>query len=1075
MKIIILAFFSFVFYISAAVAADPYVFSYYAPPPEWVPEKAICDYSINTRVPDLTRIKYDGAYTMALRIRPITQAMLKKQMSVGVLSTKCATDILRFRPEEEKSVANRSIVIKKLNIPADDFMEISFKMKVHSENADENLTVIADGVTMLDTAKHADPATKCLDGFKAYKVRFPAKKGRVLRNIIITVPPAKDAKFQQEFILMDFMFKRNTPKIRYKTLPPRQWIPKKLFESGGLPNAQNAIPDIYSFVRSAREKEFKSLSLPFSYKLRPQTKKDKDGGFRTEVVREVVGGKEIDVLKIHLKKGPRCYLKFPVHFDGTDFNTMTFAAKVEVKGCKNKHLFIGRDKPNLFGANAATLNAPYDTFAFGATSSSHDHSDWIRYGVAQGDFSYHANKMNSRGWRKVALDLVNDDYANTKGTFNPKITHWCFYYKNAKLPDGAEVTVSIADPRVTRGLMRSGGDMKLYRKFLAGKKSNPLFGSIRASTDLPAFGGPQEGRCIKPLSWIRNHIPQGEIICNHQGYDRKYRIIVDRAIETMNSVFVKKYAITNPFQVLSVPSKKDNAKLFIGGNHYAKVNPKQYAADMKQLAGTPGCAIRAHGKNIYIYAASQGNYSGSARGLANGIYTFLENNTDVIMAYSWIRRWKPGRQMVFDMDTSGNMDIVWGNSYVNRPPFNTWGISGDAIYNDFNRAAFFTVWGNWEYGGVRAWATNHCWSYGTAPNGKNAKPNKTWGTDVNGKPMRPGCYTGHPCLINVLEKAKDAYLDTAFRPANKNKQMPLGKAFIWNTHDVMGLWVEDTLKVCQCPRCATPIRLADGSLVHRGEKDFLSTQFFENACAMINRVNVFARRDMKVESIAYFWMATVPRFELPRNYKVRFCPYIRKNYFVPIYAPANDVFWREFKLWGQTNVKLAIYEYFLFINFRPWADVFRYDMEEERRLGVNDFILEGGAKEIARAMEHWVVTRLLWEPERTPAELRSYFLRRTFREAGPDMEKFFSVFYDAVYKEFAPFQPMEFDDDHQLGIMALRAKTPSGITVSEEMKKYLTAAERKVRNPIAKKLLNDLRTSWNAYMKGARKKILNKE
>jgi hypothetical protein len=166
-------------------------------------------------------------------------------------------------------------------------------------------------------------------------------------------------------------------------------------------------------------------------------------------------------------------------------------------------------------------------------------------------------------------------------------------------------------------------------------------------------------------------------------------------------------------------------------------------------------------------------------------------------------------------------------------------------------------------------------------------------------------------------------------------------------------------------------------------------------------------------------------------------------------------------------VELGLYEYFLEMNFRPWADVFQPDFESEREYGILDVILESDVG-IACSMERWVVGRMMWEPHRSPPELRREFLNRTWREAASDMEKFFSLFYRTVYRDFAPYQPMEFEDRQQLGVLILRTKTPEGISVEEAMEQHLRDAEKNVRNPDSKQLLGEFRSVWDAYRKKAR-------
>ncbi|MEO6830471.1 MAG: hypothetical protein ABI164_11735, partial [Acidobacteriaceae bacterium] len=722
-------------------------------------------------------------------------------------------------------------------------------------------------VGTLLTEKNEDLETTWKDGFKAYKIKVAARKGAVLRDLQIVVDAANSADFEQEYVIFDLMLRRNAPKARFTDLPQRQWIRKSTCAEDSALTTSDGIPDIRAFV-DANPQDFPSLALPMIGQLRPQAPKDEDGGFKQEQVKVTLDGQEVDALRITLTHGPRCYLKFPIAFDATDYNTMTFFAKIQVPAGLSP--LIGDRKPELWGTDAAALNSPFDTFGVGLYSASHDFEDWGRYGVMQAmltqnlELDAHEPKDGEyvqapEETRVFAYDIINSDPSGNKSAFYPKLTHWTFYYDNKKIPEGEQVVITIAAPKVTRGLMYAGGDIPAYKKFLAEREQ---WGLINTKSGKAALDAPVTSRLNKPIPFITNHKPQGAIYVDLSGIKPVYDVVVRRAVKEMADLLNQKYTTSTPISVLETPPPKGVANaVIIGGGAFQAIDRKSYDADIKALDGTPGCAIRSNGTNVYIYAAPF-NYAGPARGLANGIYTFLENNTGVIFANAE-QDDKEGAGAVFDLSPSGNFDIVWGQDYRNIPPLNVWGISGvPRWHNDRNRAARTSVWGNWTYAGLRARSTNHWWGYGTGSNGQKGEPNDTWGVGKDGKLMLPGTYTGHPCLVRVLENAKEAYVSASgFSPTSGdyNGQFPPGEAFAWNSYDVNGLWVEDTRKVCQCSECAMPIRLADGSRIMRDEPEFLSTQFFSNGCAMINAVNVYASRDARVESIAYFWMTPIPR------------------------------------------------------------------------------------------------------------------------------------------------------------------------------------------------------------------------
>lgn len=293
----------------------------------------------------------------------------------------------------------------------------------------------------------------------------------------------------------------------------------------------------------------------------------------------------------------------------------------------------------------------------------------------------------------------------------------------------------------------------------------------------------------------------------------------------------------------------------------------------------------------------------------------------------------------------------------------------------------------------------------------------TWGIDFDGNRIKPGCYTGHPCLVNVLENAKASYIDSAFSMTSgesgygigdmKWRQIPQADDCSFRNLDVFGLWVGDCQTHCQCEKCHIPIRLPNGDLIKRPasihsmkEGDFLCAQFYANGCAMINQVNVYCRRDLRVESIAYLWLAEPPQFNVSRNYNIRLCPYIRKDYMEPISSPANDVWYRNINRWGQLDIHLAMYEYtLLFLNIHPVADVLKLDLQAEIEHGrLEEMFFEPGSNLLPDCLERWVSIQLMWDPTLDVMKLRKQSIRGAFREAAPDMEKFFFKTFEACYR-----------------------------------------------------------------------------
>ncbi len=1077
---------------AGTIPPDEYVTDYYAPPTDWWPVTQIRDYNQNTRVSDLFWLKYEGAYTLALRIKPITKERLEKNLEVGLIDKKQAekNKILDFSADREKNARNRTISVA-CNAPGDDFIEFSFKMKAKTKNPNPEVKVVAGGIpgATINTVKNVDTETKVQDGFKSYKVKLTPRANCRVRFINIELPPAAQFDPNEEYVFFDLNLKRKAPRPRFTDLPQRQWIRKSVFASDRPIVSADGIKDVVSYINSNPD-DVTSIDLSMKdYVLRKQDEKNKDNGFKLEETTVEINGKKMPATRITLEKGDRCYLKFPVAKDGKtvnmhDYNTISFYSKIELFEGVDKRFVYVDDYPNLYGTDAATLNKYFDTFSFGVFSEGWDYFDWNKTGISQGLTAWNRQRdaVTPAGWQAVALDVSHSDPAGCKGTYLPEISHWCFFYNNAKIPEGKKVIITIASPKLTKGLMHAGGSMELYRKFLKEKDARVQSGDI-PETDAYTEKRASE-RLAEPLPLIRDHLPQAEFItANYPGQAMQ---IVMRAVKYMQETLKNKYGLVKEIPVLrNKPSKEDNVKIYLGGSHFRAVDKALYDEDMKKIKGTAGFAIRTRGKNIYIYADPRFNYAGEARGVASAVYFFLENNTDEMPTTTRGNRWITNVYSVFGFERDGNADIIWPKDYIVAPPVKYWNVNrGDEAVSDRLSLNAPHNWdrGTPQYGGLRCFSVNHWWGYGAhnyvvnerGQRIRSKEPNEKWGLNYDGKRMVPGCYTGHPCLINVLEDAKEDYLGGLYMKIDDKGLTREGKSYAHTWCDVKGLWVEDTLRICQCEKCLTPIRLANGSLVHPSNRAFRSVQFFANGCAMIHAVNVHANRSSKVESIGYFWMSVIPLFEVSRNYNIRFCPYVRKNYAEPIYAPANDLFWRDFYRWSQLGVTLGLYEYFLQVGIRPWTDTFMYDLPVEVERGFEYATPECDTTALAN-VEAFAHARIFFEPETNPQDLRRFYIRRVYREAAPAMEKFYRTIHNFFYKHIAYNISMEFDEG-EIGTLACVIKSEkagvffnSDLTVAEELEGYLDEASKLVKHPASKIELDAFRANWKRYMDNAKK------
>ena len=1054
-----------------------YVTDYYAPPPDWFPQVAISDYSVNTRVPDLTWLKYDGAYTMALRIKPVTKEQLEAKVKAQLIAADKLPAISEFSAATEKNGANRTIQVANLNVPGSDFIEFSFKMRAKTKNANPKVMVSADGLGQIITSNpaHEDKSVVCKDGFKAYKVTLKTHAKSKLSGFKIVIPAVEAYDPEEEYTFIDFNVKRKEPKARFADLPQRQWILKSAFEKEDrVLTVKDGIADVRAFIDS-NPAGIESIALPMD-KQDNLADPQYSTGVKSKLVKEVINGVEVDAIQFTLTKGKRCYLRFPVKLDATKFNTMTMFAKMVIPEGLPSHLFFGEHDiyNDLHGTNTVNQNTFFDSFSFGYHSQTSDNAEWSKWGVLPGHVwhSWQKNAKAPEGWRVLAHDVRNGDPVGNKVTTLDEVTHWVFYYDCRKIPEGKEIIVTLAAPKATAGLMHAGGDMNKYKAF---RKDLP---KLKAPADPSKVDyskylePPATNRFATPLPLIRNHIADFEIVVQtrNRSHNNHYSNIIRSAAGHFINLLRNKYGFVNEVPILNHPSKKDNVKIILGGNSFQKVDRAQFQADMKQLNGTIGYAIRAKGKRIYIYSGDY-NYMGDARGAANGMFMLAEKNTDYIAGMQGDGTLYP----TFEITKNGNFDLVWGDNVLSIPSMPYSAVSNSAFaYLNINGSIFEDTW-NYQVcnGGRRGTATGHWMGHiGTGffdkKRGENQTENETWGVDFNGKRIKPDCYTRHNCMINSIEPAKKEYLSRYALSPLKSIYHPEGKGFYHNTVDILGFWLEDNDRYCLCEKCKTPIRLPNGDLLKYNDPQFRCTQFYINGTAMIHYVNVHAKRNMQIEPIGYFWMANPPAIEISRNFFIRFCAYFRKSYFEPIYSPCNDYFWRCMYRWGQLDVKQGLYDYFLNVNFRPWGTMTYYDAQAQNEIGV-ELISHEGDRTFRNALERWVTLRVYREPGADVNELRNYFIARVYRDAAPEMGEFYAIFYNYIFQDFGKRHLMELEDYTWIGVLMDLTKGKSGKSLLEEADGHVKAALEKVKSPSAKLALTQFEKHWRSYYNEAKR------
>ena len=223
-----------------------------------------------------------------------------------------------------------------------------------------------------------------------------------------------------------------------------------------------------------------------------------------------------------------------------------------------------------------------------------------------------------------------------------------------------------------------------------------------------------------------------------------------------------------------------------------------------------------------------------------------------------------------------------------------------------------------------------------------------------------------------------------------------------------GLGLGDNWRLCECPLCTKEIDCGNGRVVRPTDKNFRSTQFAIYVNEVSKRVTAACPWVGPTETGAYIFTAQAPGVPVPGGVGY-YCPYV-KNHKKPVYDDSVNEAWhrRAEDVFAAGLTFRGLYEYYL-CNTTPHfyhaiAEVAQKDLLYYLKHGVKEYHLDTSTDDgywqpgkprmgmesfNASAVEYWVMTRLLWHPERSVKELRREFCRRAYHEAAPIMAEFY--------------------------------------------------------------------------------------
>lgn len=482
---------------------------------------------------------------------------------------------------------------------------------------------------------------------------------------------------------------------------------------------------------------------------------------------------------------------------------------------------------------------------------------------------------------------------------------------------------------------------------------------------------------------------------------------------------------------------------------------KLFGEELRKLSGTDGYAVKNIGNRLYVFGETD-------KGTMNGVYALLENNTDLIFA-------RPHKEFGTVFTQKKDLDFVWGGDVLEIPDSRARGWNGyqDLEWMARNKCSIFNGGGGGDISWMNAKKKNygifrqrHCYGHNIGHfihSRQYFKEHPEYFSLVNGvrKPWRQYCFSNPEMRRVFAENALDM-----IRRAPEDVR-------------ILTVDMDDTWDACECEKCLAPVKTPDGVTVTKEDPAFRSTQYFLFLNEVMRKINA-EFPDWKIKTLAYFSTAVPPKCEVNANIIPEFAPYVRSNDKVPLFAPEN-VKWLEYlKEWAGKSKDIEVYDYHgLGLGFpRPLAEVRAKDFAEMHRYtqGMSseythsgDRDSKGGSSKIwdYSAMEFWVLTRLCWNPAQDVEQLRKYFIRRTFREAAPQVEKF----YGTIRSEWFRNKRASTIGDNPVELTKIILLEPGH---ENTLRAYLEDAAKQVRHPASAEMVKRLRARFEEQVAAAK-------
>lgn len=507
---------------------------------------------------------------------------------------------------------------------------------------------------------------------------------------------------------------------------------------------------------------------------------------------------------------------------------------------------------------------------------------------------------------------------------------------------------------------------------------------------------------------------------------------------------------------LVVVSAKSDGKINIFlGSKFASGFPE----DLKKLGRTDGYAIRRKGDDICIFGAI-------SKGTLNGVYSFIETNSDLI----WARPLPEGRIFTPSEDFAAKVDNVLD---IPKSSYRGWFLV--TMPFDHN-SELWNARMRLNRNPTRA-ARGHLKSYELSLD--TGMLIETIGEGHSLAKFMPKKYfETNPeffCLIDGIRRKDVGKNQLCF--SNMKCAEIVAANFIREVKkckfktDLAGINIQDNWNSCECTDCLKPLKLANGKVLKNTDKAFRSTQFF----VWLNKVAQLVKKELPnvpVTTFAYFFTVEPPEVDLMDNIYLVFCPAVKNDKYSLLH-PKNKLWKSRVEKWtGRTG------------NF-VWREYYgcsaMYPRELDRIAGTDfRFLLKNGCDKFfaelppdlkygksrcdwswdASAMGFWIISKLYWNPDLDATKLREEYLQKCYQKSAPYMK----TFYDLLRTGFV--------NDPSSSTLSDKAAISAGKYIirrnlTDRCRKALSEAEKHANQPKIKNIIKRQRALFENWIKEA--------